>query len=168
MQGMDLKSKTMTYRDGFTLIEVMIAVAILGIGILGVASMQMAAINGNSTAGKLTANATLVMDRIERLTALPYAHPDLAGTAYDDSDLVTFPLETQGLLHNPGTGADGLDNNRDGRIDEVGETGDISIQWRVVDNYPFDEIKTVRITVAQGIGNNRKTVTIVTYKMDAI
>lgn len=168
MQEMDLTSKTMTYRDGFTLIEVMIALAILGIGVLGVASMQIAAINGNNTAGKLTANATFLMDRIERLIALPYAHPDLAGSAYDDSNLVAFPLEMQGVLHNPGIGMDGLDNNRDGRIDEAGETGDMSIQWWVVDNYPFDEIKTVRITVAQGIGSKRKTVTIVTYKMDAI
>lgn len=165
MQSIGKKNNMIDRSSGFSLIEVLIAIAILGIGVLGVASMQLASINGNHTAGKITANATSSMDRIERLIALPYNHPDWKGTA--DEAYAALPAEEKGW-HRPGPGEDGLDNNRNGRIDEAGETGDMSIQWLVVDDYPFGKIKTIRINVAQGVGSKRKSVTIVTYKMDAI
>lgn len=57
---------------GFTLIEVLIGMAILGIGILAVASMQISSINGNASAIGVTENATWAADRIETLMATPY------------------------------------------------------------------------------------------------
>ena len=59
--------------QGFTLVEVMIGMAIFFIGFLAVGSMQIAAINGNSGAREATEAATLATDQLETLIALPYA-----------------------------------------------------------------------------------------------
>ena len=57
---------------GFTLIEVLIAMAIFSIGILGVAQMQIMAIKGNATARMLTDTVVQATDQIELLLLLPY------------------------------------------------------------------------------------------------
>ena len=62
---------------GFTLLEVMITIAIFSIGILAIAGMQIASINGNASARMQTEATTLAVERLERLIALPYDHTDL-------------------------------------------------------------------------------------------
>jgi len=62
---------------GFTLLEVMISIAIFSIGILAIAGMQIASINGNASARMQTEATTLAVERLERLIALPYNHADL-------------------------------------------------------------------------------------------
>ena len=57
---------------GFTLVEVMIGMAIFFIGFLAIGSMQIAAINGNSGAREATEAATRATDQLETLIALPY------------------------------------------------------------------------------------------------
>ena len=61
--------------NGFTLIEVLIAITIFAVGMLAVAGMQTSAIRMNSIAGKLTNLSTWGMDKIEELSALPYSDP---------------------------------------------------------------------------------------------
>ena len=63
--------------QGFTLLEVLIAMAIFAIGILAVGAMQINSINGNASARRATEAATWAADRVERLIALPYNDPDL-------------------------------------------------------------------------------------------
>jgi prepilin-type N-terminal cleavage/methylation domain-containing protein len=63
--------------DGFTLIEVLIALTIFAVGLLAVAAMQNSAVKMNSTADKLTNLSIRGMDKIEELFALPYADPSL-------------------------------------------------------------------------------------------
>jgi prepilin-type N-terminal cleavage/methylation domain-containing protein len=62
---------------GFTLIEVLIAMAIFSIGILGVAGMQVSAINGNGTARRSTEACAWATDQIEKLMSLPYGDAEL-------------------------------------------------------------------------------------------
>ena len=62
---------------GFTLIEVVIAMAIFSIGILGVAAMQTTAAGGNSSARRVTNIANVAADHVERLISLPYNHASL-------------------------------------------------------------------------------------------
>ena len=57
---------------GFTIVEVMVGMAIFVIGYLAVASMQMVAIKGDTGARKTTEAATLAADRLETLIVLPY------------------------------------------------------------------------------------------------
>jgi prepilin-type N-terminal cleavage/methylation domain-containing protein len=63
--------------QGFTLLEIVIALAIFSIGILAIASIQITSINGNSSARMQTEATTLAVERLERLIALPYDHADL-------------------------------------------------------------------------------------------
>jgi prepilin-type N-terminal cleavage/methylation domain-containing protein len=64
-------TRQMTNR-GFTLVEVMIGMAIFFIGFMAVGSMQILAINGNSGAREATEAATRATDQLETLIALPY------------------------------------------------------------------------------------------------
>jgi general secretion pathway protein I len=63
--------------QGFTLIEVMIAMAIFAIGILAVTSMQMRSINQNASARMQTEATALAVEGLERLKMLSYDHTDL-------------------------------------------------------------------------------------------
>lgn len=62
---------------GFTLIEVMIAVAIFSIGILAIAGLQIKSINSNAAARMQSEATVAAVDCMERLMSLPYEHPDL-------------------------------------------------------------------------------------------
>jgi prepilin-type N-terminal cleavage/methylation domain-containing protein len=68
---------TLKKEDGFTLIEVLVAITIFAVGLLAVAAMQTSAIKMNSNAGKFTNLSTLGMDQIEKLSSLPYTDPAL-------------------------------------------------------------------------------------------
>ena len=70
-------------QQGFTLIEVLIAMAIFSVGILAVGAMQITSTNSNASARIHTEEYTWVVDQIERLTALDYDLGDL--TAGDHS-----------------------------------------------------------------------------------
>jgi prepilin-type N-terminal cleavage/methylation domain-containing protein len=63
---------------GFTLVEVLMAMAIFSIGILAVGTMQINSANSNTGARIHTEEYTWVVGQIERLTALDYDHGDLS------------------------------------------------------------------------------------------
>ncbi len=58
--------------QGFTLLDVIAALALLTVGLLAVASMHVGAIQGNSFAGHVTEGVTWAQDKLEQLMALPY------------------------------------------------------------------------------------------------
>jgi type IV pilus modification protein PilV len=58
--------------NGFTIIEVLIAIVILSIGILAVAKMQISSINSNSNAMKYTEATIAAQNQIESLMARPF------------------------------------------------------------------------------------------------
>ena len=120
-------------QGGFTLIEVLMAMAIFLIGILAVLIMQIRAINTNSGARSVTENYTWAMDKVEELLGLPYDDPNL--------NLGTFA---------PASDADSIDNNCNGQIDEAGENGAIDITW-VVQAGPVTGTKWVQVTVTQSV-----------------
>ena len=63
---------------GFSLIEVLMVMAIFSIGILAVATLQVGAVNANSTARRITAGSAWLGDHIEKIMALGYDDPALA------------------------------------------------------------------------------------------
>jgi len=58
--------------EGFTLIETVIALGVLGIGILAMFSMQSLGIRGNASASRISTQANWGADRIEQLIAENY------------------------------------------------------------------------------------------------
>jgi len=65
---------------GFTLVEVLIAMAMLSFGLLALAGMQVAAIRVNSASNRLTEVTTLMQDKVEELMSLPFTHASLVDT----------------------------------------------------------------------------------------
>ena len=138
---------------GYTLIEVLIAMAIFAIGILAIFSMQITSTGSNALARGLTENYTAAMDKVEELLALPYDDADL------DPDAGANP-------HVLATDDDGIDNDGDGLIDETGETGYITLSWQVWENTIHDQsIKSVRVTVSSMVnGGDDRDINIDFYK----
>ena len=66
--------KKMRNDEGYTLIEILIAIAILAVGLLAVATMQISSIRVNDTARKMTRRATMAQDRLEYLMSLGYTN----------------------------------------------------------------------------------------------
>ena len=125
-------NRYMNSENGFTLMEVLIAVAIFSIGILGVAALQSGSIKGNTSARGATDIAVIASDCLEMLRSLPYDDPAL------DADVGVFNLAQDD---------DDVDNDYDGFIDEANEAGPITVQYTVIGDWPMERAKTVVVTV---------------------
>lgn len=73
-----------TASAGFTMVEVLIALAIFSIGILAVFAMQISAINQNSAARMQSEATGVAVHTMERLISAPYDHEDLNEDAADN------------------------------------------------------------------------------------
>ena len=71
------RQKIKKNNDGFTLIEVLIGMAIFTIGILAVATLQASSTKSNASARRITEAIALAESKIEDLMLLPYDHADL-------------------------------------------------------------------------------------------
>ena len=65
-------------QTGFTLLEIMIAMAIFSVGFLAVGSMQISSINSNASSRLRTEATALASELSERLMMLPYDDAFLA------------------------------------------------------------------------------------------
>ena len=123
---------------GFTLIEVLIAMAIFLIGFLAVGAMQISAVNGNASARMRTSASFLAGDIVEQLLRCPYesATCSLIRTDYVEND----PL---GIGDHPGPGTDDwFDDDPDGG----GPDRTYQVRW-VVANGPESDSKTIDVIV---------------------
>ena len=111
--------------QGFTLIEVLIAISIFSIGLLAVATMQISAIRVNFTAGQITTRMTWAQDKLEELVALPYSDPWIED------------------LGDPPSGADTAGNAHQ----ETTPDGYYIISWTVTNNTPISGTKLITVTV---------------------
>ena len=77
LQKQSNKRETQICNQGYTLIEVLIAMAVFSIGILAVAAMQTTSVQGNASARRVTEATALAENQIESLLELPYDDNDL-------------------------------------------------------------------------------------------
>ena len=85
--------------SGLTLIELLIAVALLGIVLLGIAPLFIASMKSNYSGNEYTSINNLARDRLEQLMSLPVSDRQLSanvGTYQDDMPL-RLPDPTTGL-----------------------------------------------------------------------
>ncbi|RJX28452.1 MAG: prepilin-type N-terminal cleavage/methylation domain-containing protein [Desulfurivibrio sp.] len=151
-------------QSGFTLIEVLIAVAIFTIGILAVNAMQTAAIKGNSSANRITESSSWASDRIETLIGLNYSDADLDD---DDGDGTGEDANNDGTDDDGGNfGLDDTGANADGT--SASPDGNYTINWNVAVNYPFPDIKTVNVIIERQDGGTIRTVTMAYMKSNSI
>jgi type IV pilus modification protein PilV len=128
---------------GFTLIEVLITIAILSVGILGVMTMQIRATRSNSEARKVTESASWVSDQFERLMSIPY----------DDAQM------------NPGNYTP-LTNIINDPAPEYSEMGPYTVSYTVSNvDTPIPNVKAVDVMVTWNTGDNR-TLSFRYYKAD--
>lgn len=72
-------------QQGFTLIEVMMAMVILGIGIMSIVALQTRDTMYNNSSRRQTQAYTWATDRVERLRALPYTDADLTTSSHSET-----------------------------------------------------------------------------------
>jgi len=72
--------------EGFTLIEIMVALAILAFGILAVASMDMSSLSGTAAAQRVTEATSIAQDRVERFVSASYNDPDLSPGTHTEAN----------------------------------------------------------------------------------
>ncbi len=100
--------------QGFTLIELMVALFILSIGLLAMAKMQMSSIQGNAFGGRMTTAVALAQDQMEDLInrsldpwpvateSEPVSDPTLMGVTYSGHE-VTWTIEPDSPIANVAT-----------------------------------------------------------------
>jgi len=134
--------------EGFTLLEVMLALVVLAFGLLAIAIMQATAIKGNSQAMGLTEAVTVAQDRMENLLSLAYSDAELSDTNGDG---------TGRDADQDGSDDDGVNFGLDRTVDAAGAvvadhswtdpTGTYTLFWNVAVNQPIQNVKTIRVTV---------------------
>jgi len=92
--------------SGVTLVELLIALALLGFIMLGIAPLFLASVKSNYSANEYTSIHNLARDRLEQLMNLPFDDPQLAVGlhANDQPSMLPAPLPpTPGTVVNPFT-----------------------------------------------------------------
>ncbi len=129
--------------NGFSLMEVLVALAVLTVGLLAIFKMHSASTGTNTISRAVTENSIVAAAKAEELLALQYNHPELLAG-----------------VHAPKMDEDGIDNNMSGVVDEVGETGILTLRWEVVDDCLGSDLKghkCIHLRVASNVNNRRMT-----------
>jgi prepilin-type N-terminal cleavage/methylation domain-containing protein len=90
-------SQTHARQAGVTLVELLIAVALLGIVLLGIAPLFLASVRSNYSAFEYTSIHNLARDRLEQLMNLPFDNQQLATGAYVNDLPTTLPDPATGI-----------------------------------------------------------------------
>ena len=100
--SLNQEHKSAHKEQGFTLVEILIAITIFAIGILGIASMQAWGLRGNASAVRHTQAATFAADRIEKLMMVDYA--DLANGSETQGDYtISWTVSLDNPINNTAT-----------------------------------------------------------------
>jgi len=133
------KIRVSDINDGFTLVEILVAVVILTVGILAVSQMTVLGLKVNTVVNQRMYARVVMAEIFEELNNLPSNHANL--------------VDPEG----------GVDDLADDSLGDYTTTKSNSnahysynIIWNVVDNMPEVNMKTIRIFVMWGPNNTSK------------
>jgi type IV pilus modification protein PilV len=133
-------------QEGWTLIEVLVAIVILTVGLLAVGTMQISAIKGNFMSGNTSIALTLASEKMEDLFNRDYNDAVLGDTATGNNGNLT---SITGTDHEENVSEDGT----------VGAGGFYRRIWNIADAAtPMPTMKEISVVVTWE--NNRHRVTI--------
>ncbi len=158
--------KTIFQEEGFTLVEVLISLSLFAFGLLGVATMQTSGILGTATAKWHTESSSFAATEIEKILALPYSDPILTSVCPH----ACMPDDPRGNLYDElyGTPADDpFAPYNDPAIHGPIRKGKYWITWKVSENRPLTNTKTIEITVRWKDHNAKRKTNYTYYKADA-
>lgn len=171
----------MTWRQaqGFTLVEVLVAMVVFSIGVAAVLTMTTGSVGSNASARSVSGSAEAAAEMLEVLTSLPYNDVCLQ----DDPNLLNDPtlpcfqvtpranptLLNLGInaIRNPLPTAAQIAAGTQDRPDPVARPadyqmtspdGDYTIYWNVAENTPFVGTKTIMVIVTSTGRGPQKTV----------
>lgn len=139
--------------DGYTLIEVMMAVGIMTVGAVGIMSLQQATTRGNSFARQMTSANHVTRTWVERLRtdALRWTEPGAGGVA-TTTYLVSVPANTTtiGPWSTPGSAGgpadsyafDFMGNRTDGSAMPIHFCTNIRLRWVLGNNAIRADVRT--------------------------
>jgi len=145
------KNKKNIDNNGFTLIEILIAITVFAIGILALGSMQISSMNGNADAQRITDASVLAQDQLEEVMALDYDDPLLND---DDSDGTNQDADDDGDDDDGGDFGLNDTTNPDGSTQiQIGTSRAYNVFWNVAVDEPATGNKIIRIIVKKTQGN---------------
>lgn len=133
---------------GFTIIEVMIALVVLGVGLLGVAAMQTKSIQGNLFGGRVTEGSSVAEAWMEWLMKQPYDNVAALDSNDDDTVATQRTLDYSTLLADLQTW--GLGTFTADKVPRLEGTG-CSVILRVASNVPIEHMTTVEVETHMSI-----------------
>ena len=151
-------------QEGFTLVEILIAIVILAFGLLAVATMQVRAIKTTAIASGISQGVSLGQAKVEELMNLSYSALRDSDT---DSDGTAQDADDDGIDDDGGNF--GLDDTVEGDDSDQSppETiGRYSIYWNVAVDEPATASTTIRVIVTWTEKNKKKHISLDFIKTD--
>ena len=136
--------------NGFTLIEVLIAIVILTFGLLAVGSMQISAIRGNFMGGNTSIALSLASERMEDLLSKDFNHADLNDSVTGNNSTLS---STTSVDHQENISEEGV----------VGASAFYRRIWNIADP-PTAATNTKNVMVIVTWDNNKHRVSIASIK----
>jgi prepilin-type N-terminal cleavage/methylation domain-containing protein len=132
------------HAKGFTLLETLIGMAIVGIAFTGLFTLQLSCLRGINNSYRLTTAVILAQDKMETLKGLHRNHTDLADTNPANNGTLWQSVDEATSDHYEDTIATSREASH---LLPPGSYNIYARSWNVADNAPFAGKKTVVVIV---------------------